>query len=139
VAGYNPAEGISIAESLYQAYPDLTITAECGMNGAIGMYMMMKEKGMDPNSIINVAWTTLPEVIEGMKAGYIHGTVRQNPYVMGYLSTYALKWYIDGKRPSTNYFDSGVAFATAENVDTIDDELKDKVPAMFAEFKKLWQ
>jgi len=139
VAGYNPAEGISIAESLYQAYPELTITAECGMNGAIGMYMMMKEKGMDSDAIINVAWTTLPEVIDGMKAGYIHGTVRQNPYAMGYLSAYALKWYIDGKRPQKNYFDSGVVFATAETVDTIDDVNKAKVPSMFEEFKKLWQ
>ncbi len=138
VAGYNPSEGISIAENLYQAYPELTITAEAGMNGAIGMYMMMKEKGMAPNSIINVAWTTLPEVIDGMKAGYIHGTVRQNPYAMGYLSTYALKWAIDGKRPKENYFDSGVVFATADEVDTVDEVNKQKVPEMFKEFKALW-
>lgn len=139
VAGYTPDEGIAIAESLYQAYPELTITAECGMNGAIGMYMMMKDTGMDKNAITNIAWTTLPEVVDGMKAGYIHGTVRQNPYVMGYLSAYALKWYIDGKRPSENYFDSGVVMATAETVDTIDEVNKAKAPEMLEEFKKLWK
>ena len=139
VAGYTPDQGIGIAESLVQAYPELTITAECGMNGAIGMYMMMKEKGMAKNSITNIAWTTLPEVVEGIKAGYIHGTIRQNPYVMGYLSAYALKWYIEGKRPSVNYFDSGVVFATAETVDTIDAVNKAKTPDYFKEFKTLWK
>ncbi|GAJ19507.1 unnamed protein product, partial [marine sediment metagenome] len=39
-----PAEGIAKAETIMQAYPELNGTVECGMYGAIGMYMMMKEK-----------------------------------------------------------------------------------------------
>ncbi|MCL4385498.1 MAG: substrate-binding domain-containing protein [Cyanobacteria bacterium] len=139
LGGYNPAEGITKAENILQAYPNINGTAECGMNGAIGMYMAMKEKGMKPGSIINIGWTTLPEIIEGVKAGYIQGVVRQNPYAMGYLSVYALKWYIDGKRPTEKFFDTGVVFAKGNEVDTVDENNMKKVPQMLEEFKKLWK
>jgi ribose transport system substrate-binding protein len=139
LAGVDPAQGIVAAEGLLQAYPQIDVTAECGMYGAIGMYQMMKDRGMDKDSITNVAWTTLPEIVDGIKEGYIKASVRQNPYGMGYLSAYALSWYIEGKRPSQKTFDSGVVLATAENVDTVDDASIAGAPALLEDFKKIWK
>jgi len=139
LAGVSPEQGIELAEALLQAYPSISITAECGFNGAIGMYQMMRDRGLAKDSITNVAWTTLPEVVEGIKAGYIHGSIRQNPYGMGYLACYALKWYKEGKRPDTKTFDSGVVLATAENIDTVDQQNVDGASALLEEFKTVWK
>ena len=65
--------------------------------------------------------------------------MRQNPYAMGYLNCYALKWYIDGLRPTADFFDTGITVVTADNIDTAENENRAKVTAMVKEFRKQWK
>ncbi|MBM3700412.1 MAG: sugar ABC transporter substrate-binding protein [Actinobacteria bacterium] len=146
MAGYGIDEALVTAESLLEAYPELNATLDVGMNGGIAMHRIMKERGIPPSDILNITWTLLPEIMEGLKEGYIYGSMRQNPYAMGYLATYALKWYIDGLRPSQEFIDMGKRFDTGIiYVDHTDDpEAKEadniaKAPAMVEEFRKLWE
>ena len=146
MAGYGIDEALVTAESLLEAYPELNATMDVGMNGGIAMYRIMKERGIPPTDILNITWTVLPELIEGLEEGYIYGTMRQNPYAMGYLATYALKWYIDGLRPTQEFIDMGLRFDTGLiYIDHTDDVLAAedaniaKAPGMVEEFRQLWK
>ena len=146
MAGYGIDEALVTAESLLEAYPELNATLDVGMNGGIAMHRIMKERGIPPSDILNITWTLLPEIMEGLKEGYIYGSMRQNPYAMGYLATYALKWYIDGLRPTQEFIEMGKRFDTGIiYVDHTDDpEAKEaeniaKAPGMVEEFRKLWE
>jgi len=145
MAGYGIDEALITAESLLQTYPELNATMDVGMNGAIAMHRVMEEKGIPKEDILNISWTVLPEIVEGIEEGYVFGTMRQNPYAMGYLSTYALKWYLDGLRPSQEFidmglhFDSGIIYVDKTNLATAEDENIAKAPGMVEEFKKLWE
>jgi len=138
-AGYSIDEALPTAETLLDTYPELNANLDPGMNGGIAMHRVMKERGIPKDAIFNLTWTMLPEIVVGMKEGYIHASMRQNPYAMGYLSTYALKWYIDGLRPTVEFFNSGIVMVTLDNIDTVEQENMDKAPKMVEEFRKLWK
>jgi ribose transport system substrate-binding protein len=136
---YTMANAVQLAENILNANPNIKGAVDTGMEGAGGMHTVLKERGYPAGGVKLIPWTTLPFILEGVKEGYITGTMRQNPYAMGYLSLYGLKYWIEGKKPSQKFFDSGIVLATRENVDTIDDVNKQKTPAMLEEFKKLWK
>ncbi len=146
MAGYGIDEALVTAESLLQTYPELDATMDVGMNGAIAMHRVMEEKGIPKEDILNISWTLIPEIMEGLEAGYIYASMRQNPYAMGYLATYGLKWYIDGLRPNQKFkdmglhFDSGITYVDQSNMDVIEDNNMEKARTeMLEEFKGLWE
>ena len=137
--GYDLSEGVAAVENVLQTYPDINCAFDVGMNGAIGLARVMKDRGMGLDKINNTAWTVLPDITKGIKENLIGISMRQNPYAMGYLNCYALKWYIDGLRPTKDFFDTGIIAVTAENVETAEKENRAKVPAMLKEFRKQWK
>lgn len=130
---------LQLSENLLIAYPKLNAALDVGVEGVVAMYRTLKERGVEPGKYILIDWSNLPDVVEGIKDGYITGTLRQNPYAMGYLSAYALKYYIDGKRPTVDFFDTGITLLTKDNIDTIEEINMKKAVDMLEEFKKLWK
>lgn len=74
-------------------------------------------------------------VLDGIRDGFVSGTMAQNPYGQGYIGAYALDQLASGctvkadapwvKTPQTAHFiDSGTLLISAKNVDTYKDDLK---------------
>ncbi len=145
MAGYGIDEAIPTAETLLDTYPELNATMDVGMNGGAAMSRVMDERNIDQEDILNITWTMEPEVEQGLRDGFIYASMRQNPYAMGYLSTYALKWYLDGLRPTQEFedmglhFDSGIVTVTMDNIDVVEQENRDKAVEMVDEFEQLWE
>ncbi len=146
LAGTGVDTALPVAESLLQTYPDLEATLDVGMNGSIAMHRVMKESGIDPNGIINFTFELFEEVYEGMDEGYIHQTLLQSPYGMGYLSAFALKWYVeDGLRPTQAFidmdlhFDSGITPVNLDEIETANEKNKARAAASIDEFAELWE
>jgi ribose transport system substrate-binding protein len=136
---YDMQTGLQRAEDLLNTYPDLTGVVDTGMDGVSAMFRTLKEKGTAPGKLKVIGWTTLPDVYKGVKEGFITGTMRQNPYAMGYLAAYGLKYYLDGKRPTRKFFNSGIVLATQDTIDVVDAGNKAKLPKMLSEFTALWK
>jgi ribose transport system substrate-binding protein len=85
-------------------------------------------------------------VLDGIRDGFVSGTVGQNPYGQAYIGTYALDLLASGcaakpdapwiKTPQTAHFiDSGTVFVSSANVATYKDDLKALSHKMQASFK----
>lgn len=136
---YGMEKALATAENILAAFPDLTDVVNVAMEGAAAFYKTLKERGFPPGKIIILGWTTLPDNLASVKDGYITASLHQNPYAMGYLSCYALKWAIDGLKPDIDTFDSGIILATKENIDIVYELNKKKTPGMLEELKKHWK
>lgn len=132
-------KALQLAENLLSAYPDLNAALDVGLEGVVAMYKILKERNVPKGKYTLIDWTNLPDVIEGVKDGYINATLRQNPYAMGYLSCYGLKYYVDGKRPAQQFFNTGITLLTTANIDTIEGINRQKAKTMLEEFKKTWK
>jgi ribose transport system substrate-binding protein len=88
-----------------------------------------------------------PSVLDGIKDGFVEGTLAQNPYGQGYLGAYALDLLAGGKckvkadapflktPDSDQFIDTGTIVVTKANVDTYKDELKKMTKEIAASFK----
>jgi ribose transport system substrate-binding protein len=94
-----------------------------------------KAQGGD-RTIHAVGIDTDPIVIKAIEDGVMDGTISQNPYGHGYLSTLALMCMADGYAPKAGVYrvDTGTAFVTKANLNTYADdiakvtaEIKDKL------------
>lgn len=64
-----------------------------------------------------VGFDSSEPLVEGLRAGEIDGLVVQNPFRMGYMGVKTMVAHLRGE-PVDQRVDTGVAFITAENVDT---------------------
>jgi len=136
---YGMEKALASAENILAAFPNLTAVVDVAMEGAAAFYKTLKERGEKPGKILILGWTTLPDNLAGVKDGYITASLRQNPYAMGYLSCYALKWAIEGLKPDIDTFDSGIILATKDNIDVVDELNKKKTAGMLEDLKKHWK
>ncbi len=107
--------GISVAEDLLTANPDLkAIYAACGPP-AVGAAQAIQNAGIANDAIVLVGFDACCGEIEKVKAGQEDATVAQFPSKMAELGVDALVRAISGEQvPSL--IDSGAALVTADNV-----------------------
>jgi rhamnose transport system substrate-binding protein len=138
--GASPAEAFPVIESLLTAYGDeVDIFLDTNLLGTIALHQTLKERGVEPGEYKIITWTLLPEIIEALEEGYAQMSLRQNPYAMGYLAAYGLKFAVDGMTPSTDFFSTGITLATLDNLAGVEEENISKVGGMLEEMKKLWK
>ena len=138
-SNYDMSIALRLSENLLNAYgDDLEGAIDMGMDGGTAMYKTLKERKVPPGKLKIIGWSSLPDVVEGIKAGYIAASMCQNPYAMGYLSCYALKYYRDGKRPTVKAWDTGIKVLTKENMGTLEEYNRKKAHEMLPEFTKAW-
>jgi ribose transport system substrate-binding protein len=85
-------------------------------------------------------------VLDGIRDGFVSGTMAQNPYGQGYIGAYALDQLASGctvktdapwiKTPQTAHFiDSGTLLISSANIDTYKDDLKALTKKLQTSFK----
>jgi ribose transport system substrate-binding protein len=87
-------------------------------------------------------------VLDGIKNGFVAGTMAQNPYGQGYIGAYVLDLMGSGtcavnagapfiKTPQTaRFIDSGTLLISAANVDTYKNDLKKITSDLLSSFKQ---
>jgi ribose transport system substrate-binding protein len=66
-----------------------------------------------------VGFDSSAKLVDGLKKGYIHGLVLQNPFKMGYLAVKTLSRHIKGEKVEAR-IDTGATLVTRENLDRPD-------------------
>ncbi len=138
--GTNMGTTLPVVENLLAAYGD-TATAFLDINlpGTTALHQTLKERRADPGKYTMLTWTLLPEIVNAIEDGYVTLSLRQNPYAMGYLAGYGLKFATEGLKPTTNFFPTGITIATKDNLSVVEEENKKKAHTMVEEMKKLWK
>lgn len=138
--GTAAADASKTMENLYSTYGDeLTGFMDTNLQGTIALHQILKDKNVAPGKIKIVTWTLLPDITSGLDDGYFQSSIEQNPFAMGYLSVYGLKWAPEGKAPTTDFFDTGAVIATKDNYKSVYDDNKAKVKALLEGAAKLWK
>ncbi|MGI6546409.1 MAG: substrate-binding domain-containing protein [Fastidiosipilaceae bacterium] len=118
-------KSVELWQQLFITYPDVNVAACVAPSGAVGAAQVAKEMGIEDLIIMGIDDT--PEVLEGIREGNIYGTMSQNYYRMGYI---AAKWLVDynveGTQPPTKINDSGTLLINQDNIDTFQEELRNK-------------
>jgi ribose transport system substrate-binding protein len=78
-----------------------------------GMLQALRRKRL-AGSIKFVGFDSSEPLLEGLKAGEIHGLVVQNPFKMGYLGVKTMVMHLQGQQVE-KLVDTGVTFVTLEN------------------------
>ncbi len=107
-------------------YPEVN----AGMNicgyGGLGAVQAQKELGYKPGDITVMGIDFTAETLDGIREGYLAGTMTQNFYRMGYEPVIWMTNFLkDGTRPENVVNDSGTTVVTMENIDTFMDEMRD--------------
>lgn len=79
---------------------------------------------LDEKRIHAILIDTDQSVLDGIRDGYIDGTMSQNPYGMAYIATYSLKLLADGytwKEDAPYFINSGTFLVNKENIDKYDE------------------
>lgn len=138
--GTAAADAMSTMENLYATYGDkLTGFMDTNLQGSIALHQILKDKGVEPGKIKIVTWTLLPDITSGLDDGYFQSSIEQNPYAMGYLALYGLKWASEGKKPTQDFFATGQVIATKDDYKNVYADNKEKVKALLPEAEKLWK
>lgn len=80
-----------------------------------GMLRALQDGGF-AGKVKFVGFDSSPKLVDGMRAGHIHGLVLQNPYKMGYEGVKTMLAHIKGTKVERRV-DTGVAVVTPENMD----------------------
>jgi ribose transport system substrate-binding protein len=139
ITGQMPEKGLENAENLLTAFPDIDGVVDPVLWGFVGVYKVLKERGRKPGEVKLVGWTDFPDVLQGIKEGYIAAALRQNPYAMGYLSLMALKNIKMGKKPKFDHFDTGIVLLNKDNLDTYSAVEMAAAKTMAETFDDLWE
>jgi ABC-type sugar transport system substrate-binding protein len=107
-------------------YPEVN----AGMNicgyGGLGAVQAMKELGYKPGDVKMMAIDFTAETLQGIRDGYLYGTMTQNFYRMGYEPVVWMNNFLtDGTKPEQVVNDSGTTLVTMQNIDTFMDEMRD--------------
>ncbi len=81
-----------------------------------GMLRALQDSGR-AGQIKVVGFDATEKLLEGLRAGHIHGLVLQNPFKMGQLGVQAMADHLAG-RPVDKLIDTGTLVATKENLET---------------------
>jgi ribose transport system substrate-binding protein len=85
-------------------------------SSAAGMLLALTNKGK-AGAIKFVGFDASEILIDGMRAGNVHGLVAQNPYGMGYLGVKAVVDHLEG-RPVEKQVNTELVVVTPENLET---------------------
>ena len=123
---FDRAKGKANVEDTLSKYPDI--------DGMVGLFaynpplMLEALKQADKLGKVKViAFDEADETLAGIKAGTVHGTVVQNPYMYGYKSVEVLKEIIAGNDsvvPASKFIDIPARQIRRDNVDDFWSELK---------------
>jgi ribose transport system substrate-binding protein len=123
---FDRAKGKANVEDTLSKYPDID-----GMVGLFAynpplMLEALKQAGK-LGKVRVIAFDEADETLAGIKAGTVHGTVVQNPYMYGYKSVEVLKEIIAGNGsviPASKFIDIPARQIRSDNVDDFWSELK---------------
>lgn len=108
-------KGVSAAEDLLTAHPDVdAIYAACGPP-IIGAIQAIANAGIAPEDIVVVGFDALPDELEAIKAGTEDASIAQFPPRMGELGLETLYRVVKGEAVEANV-DTGTAVVTPDNV-----------------------
>lgn len=107
-------------------YPEIN----AGMNicgyGGLGAAQAQKELGYAPGDVKIMAIDFTAETLQGIRDGYLYGTMTQNFYRMGYEPVvWMFENLTEGKTPASVINDSGTTLVNMDNIDTFQDEMRD--------------
>ena len=154
IADANTKSRIKAIKDTAAKYPDIKIlqditdidTAETAQNAVNNLMGASREKidgiictAYNPTVAVASVFTKLNEtrikvvgidtdeaVLAAIKAGFVTGTMAQNPYAMAYISVYGLKLQVDGKKYASDApfnVDSGTFFVNKDNVGNVNEQL----------------
>ncbi len=104
------------AENLLNAHPQIDgIFVACEPT-TFGMLRALQDSGR-AGSIRVVGFDATEKLLEGLRAGHLHGLVLQNPFRMGQMGVQAMADHLTGK-PQPKLVDTGTVVATKDNLDT---------------------
>lgn len=114
-AGASAESAQKVAENLLGRFPELDGIFCSNESSTMGMLRALQDAGR-AGKVTFVGFDSSAKLIEGMRAGEIHGLVIQNPFAMGEIGVETVLDVIAGK-PVKAVIDTGVALATKENMD----------------------
>jgi simple sugar transport system substrate-binding protein len=101
------------------ANPDVTFLLGAGSICTEMLGASLKGAGIDPGAVISGGFGTLTGTIEGIKEGYVHATVDQQPYLAGYLTLVSLHLNsLYGLAPQIN---TGGGIVTKDNIGVLEE------------------
>ncbi len=83
-------------KALLAKHKDIKAIVGCNSRSAIGAMVALKELGFKPGQVAVTGWDFDNEIVDGIKAGWVHASVAQNSEFMTYLAFTILKGYKDG-------------------------------------------
>lgn len=106
-------------------YPEVNAGMNiCGFGG-LGAVQAQRELGYEPGEKVIIGIDFTAETLDGIRSGYLAGTMTQNFYRMGYEPVLWMRDFIkDGTRPANVINDSGTTLVTMDNIDTFEDEMR---------------
>lgn len=110
-------KGTEKAQTMLQAYPDMTAIFGVSGNDIIGAGTIVEEKGL-AGKLTLIGFDDLDQTLDYIRKGIVTGTTVQKPYTMGYEGVKTLVGIIQGKNPEQEVIDTGVTIVTKENVDS---------------------
>ena len=114
------AKGVTVAETLFRAYPDLAGVFGVSQTGgpACAKVMATKEFESLKGKVAVFAFDDLADTMTGISEGFISGTMVQRPVTMGSLSVENLVALIKGEDVDTSNIDTGATVVTKDNMDS---------------------
>jgi len=86
-----------------------------------GMLLALEKEGL-AGKLKLVGFDSSVKLIEGLRQGYVHGLVVQNPMKMGYLAVKTMSQYLKGEKVEAR-IDTGATLVTRQNLE--DPEIKE--------------
>ena len=119
---------VSVREwtNAFMTYPEINAGMNiCGFGG-LGAARAMRELGIEPGAVCMIAIDDVPQTLDGIRDGYLYGTMTQNFFRMGYEPVIWMRDFInDGKRPANVVNDSGTMLVTLDNIETYAADMRD--------------
>jgi ribose transport system substrate-binding protein len=115
-AGSTTESAYQVAENLLGRFPDVDGIFCPNESSTFGALRALQESGL-AGKIVFIGFDSSPKLVQGLRDGHIQGLVLQNPVKMGYLGVKLMSLHLRGQ-PIDTIVDTGVYFATRENMDT---------------------
>lgn len=113
-------------KNAFMTYPEINAGMNIDGFAGLGVAQAMKELDIPPGEIAIIAIDFVPATLDGIKDGYLYGTMTQNFYRMGYEPVVWLDEFIkSGAKPAKKVNDSGTILVTKDNIDTFTLEMRD--------------
>lgn len=114
-AGATTETAYQLAENLISRFPGVEGIFTPNESSTFGTLRALQESRL-AGKVVFVGFDSSPKLVQGLRDGHIHGLVLQNPAKMGYLGVKTIVAHLRGE-PVEKVIDTGVALATAENMD----------------------